>query len=88
MKIVDSHFPIATTRCDFLARAAKGFGSLALSYLLARDAKAQDGGPDRKLFNPLAPKQPHFPAKAKKAEAAAKMRPSMRIKSVFKKDDY
>src|SRR5262245_2754985 len=59
------HFPAAATRRDFLARAVNGFGSLALSYLLARDAKAMDGGKDLKLFNPLAPKQPHFAAKAK-----------------------
>jgi len=55
MKNQQSHFPISTTRRDFLANAANGFGSLALSYLLARDAKAFDGGADRKLFNPLAP---------------------------------
>ncbi|HMB28555.1 MAG TPA: DUF1501 domain-containing protein, partial [Blastocatellia bacterium] len=65
MKNEQSHFPVSTTRRDFLANAANGFGSLALSYLLARDANAFDGGADRKLFNPLAPKQPHFAAKAK-----------------------
>src|SRR5262245_41610419 len=59
------HFPVATSRRDFLARAANGFGSLALSYMLARDAKALDGGKDRRIFNPLAPKQPHFTPKAK-----------------------
>ena len=31
----------------------------------ARDAKALDAGKDRKLFNPLAPKRPHFEPKAK-----------------------
>src|SRR5262245_14822486 len=65
MKNQRLHFPVATTRRDFLARAADGFGSLALSYLLSRDANAQKAGQDRKLFNPLAPRQPHFTPKAK-----------------------
>src|SRR5262249_56322141 len=65
MKIVESHFPLANTRRDFLARAANGFGSLALSYLLAPDANALAAGEDRRLFNPLAPRQPHFEPKAK-----------------------
>src|SRR5215470_9409236 len=68
MKNTHPHFPLAPTRRDFLAHAANGFGSLALSYLLSRDAKAMnagDDGKDRKLFNPLAPKQPHFTPKAK-----------------------
>src|SRR5215468_6865895 len=65
MKIVESHFPIASTRRDFLARAANGFGSLALSHLLSRDANALGVGQDRKLFNPLGPRQPHFTPKAK-----------------------
>src|SRR5262245_54780010 len=65
-EVMENHlpnFPSAATRCDFLARAANGFGALALSYLLARDAKALDGG--TKPFNPLAPKRPHFEPKAK-----------------------
>src|SRR6266540_3393954 len=61
MKNQRLHSPASTTRRDFLARAANGFGSLALSYLLARDAKALDGG--TKPFNPLAPKRPHFDPK-------------------------
>ena len=65
MKTVESHFPLATTRRDFLTRAANGFGSLALSYLLSRDAYALEAGQDRKLFNPLAPRRPHFTPKAK-----------------------
>ena len=70
MKNRHEHFPTASTRRDFLTQAANGFGSLALSYMLARDAKAGgatglDGGKDRKLLNPLATKPPHFPAKAK-----------------------
>jgi len=54
-----SHIPWATTRRDFLLRAGNGFGGLALAALMARDAAA---GPDK---NPLAPRPPHFAAKAK-----------------------
>lgn len=42
-------------------RAGNGFGALALSYLMQRDALAQG----KKLVNPLAPKPPHFAPKAK-----------------------
>jgi len=65
MKSFDNHFRSATSRRDFLARAGNGFGSLALSYLLARDATASEKDGARKLFNPLAPKPPHFTPKAK-----------------------
>jgi hypothetical protein len=54
------HFPIATSRREFLIRTGNGFGALALHALLARDAAAE-----KKPINPLAPKTPHFPAKAK-----------------------
>src|SRR5262245_57107152 len=59
------HFPTAATRRDFLTRAANGFGALALSHLISRDANALDTGQDRKAFNPLAPRSPHFTPKAK-----------------------
>jgi hypothetical protein len=53
--------PAYASRRDFLARAGGGFGLLALAGLLDRaDASAPAGTP-----NPLAPKSPHFPAKAK-----------------------
>jgi hypothetical protein len=65
MKRMKDHFPSATTRRDFLFQAGNGFGALALSSLLARDAAASEKGSARKLFNPLAPKQPHFAPKAK-----------------------
>jgi hypothetical protein len=49
------------TRRAFLRDAFCGFGSLALTYLLQRDqARAATS-----LLNPLAPKRPHEPAKAK-----------------------
>ncbi len=46
-------------RREFLARAGGGIGALALNTLLASNGNAQ--GTD-----PLAPKKPHFPAKAKR----------------------
>jgi len=48
------HAAPAASRREFLSKAGLGFGALAASDLLARDEK-----------NPLAAKQPHFPAKAK-----------------------
>jgi Protein of unknown function (DUF1501) len=50
--------PINRTRRELLREAGGGFGLLALIDLLSRDAKAAS-------INPLAPKAPHFPAKAK-----------------------
>ncbi len=46
-------------RRDFLAQCAGGIGIAALWNLLAADGYAEAGA------NPLAPKAPHFPAKAK-----------------------
>ncbi|MCI0336294.1 MAG: DUF1501 domain-containing protein [Acidobacteria bacterium] len=65
MKKDRSHFPVAATRRDFLSQAGNGFGALALSYLLARDAEALEKERSPKLSNPLAPKRPHYPPKAK-----------------------
>jgi hypothetical protein len=61
------HLPPVQNRRDFLFRAGNGFGSLALSCLLARDGSAApaaspSGSP---AANPLAPKRPHFEGKAK-----------------------
>ncbi len=53
------------TRRQFLRRSGGGFGLLALADLLARDAVALDGG-QAPAANPLAPKPPHFPARAKR----------------------
>ncbi len=65
MKYDNHHLPLAPTRRDFLSQAGNGFGSLALSYLLARDANAAEKDKSPKIVNPLAPKQPHFAPKAK-----------------------
>ncbi|HWQ31971.1 MAG TPA: DUF1501 domain-containing protein [Blastocatellia bacterium] len=63
MKPAQPHLPPVTDRRDFLFRAGNGFGALALSYLLARDAAATEK--PKPLLNPLAPKPPHFAARAK-----------------------
>jgi Protein of unknown function (DUF1501) len=49
---------LPVTRREWLSRTACGFGSLALAGLAATDARAGT--------NPLAPKAPHFPPKAKR----------------------
>ena len=56
------------SRRDFLAKSAFGFGSVALSYLLEKDAAfgaALPNIPATTIVNPLAPKPQHFPAKGK-----------------------
>jgi len=59
---------LPVTRRDFLRRSGMGFGALALAGvmsdagLLAADRRDQPGG----SLSPLAPKKPHFPAKAKR----------------------
>src|SRR5262245_54710487 len=54
------HLPTAVDRRDFLFRAGGGLAGIALSWHLERDAAAAPG-----TANPLAPKKPHFEAKAK-----------------------
>ena len=52
--------PLGTlSRRQLLRQSAVGFGSLALASLLADEASAA-------VANPLAPKTPHFPARAKR----------------------
>lgn len=50
------------SRREFLRRAGGGFGSLALASMLAEEAMADQV---RGALDPLAPRSPHFPAKAK-----------------------
>lgn len=54
---------IYDSRRDFLQRVGNGFGLLALAGLLEQDGRLATAAPAPP--NPLAPKQPHFPAKAK-----------------------
>jgi len=65
VKRSETDIPIATSRRDFLANAANGFGSVALASLLAGDLKAGEQATATKIVNPLAPKTPHFAPKAK-----------------------
>ncbi|MHB1422813.1 MAG: DUF1501 domain-containing protein [Gemmataceae bacterium] len=53
-----------TSRRDFLLRAGAGFGGIALAALLARDAS---GGTLCSADKPLAPRAPHFRARARNA---------------------
>jgi len=61
----EGHFRPALSRREFLARAGTGFGSLALSFMLAQEAMADTKAAGKARYNPLAPKDPMFPTKAK-----------------------
>src|SRR5881227_3488283 len=54
---------LATTRRQFLGRMSVGIGGMALASLFKNDLF----GASTDLVNPLAPRPPHFPAKAKRA---------------------
>jgi hypothetical protein len=58
-----SHQFCGRTRREFLWEIGGGFGGVALSGLLAKDASAATTLP--KFVNPLAPRQPHYTAKAR-----------------------
>src|SRR5437764_1042860 len=68
-----NHSPRYIARREFLTRAGGGIGGLALLSLLSQDhARAQDTTIENRnalrapeIDNPLAPRPPHFPAKAK-----------------------
>lgn len=55
------------TRREFLERTGMGFGAMSLASILGLSlgGNASAAATAAKLSNPLAPKQPHFPAKAK-----------------------
>jgi hypothetical protein len=58
--------PMYRTRRDFLKRVGNGFGLLALAGLLDQEGLlCPDVQAAEMAVNPLAPKQSHFPAKAK-----------------------
>ncbi len=59
-----NHIARPTSRREFLLRAGGGFGGLALAALLARDAAAGTTA-GCAATNPLAPKAPHLPARAR-----------------------
>src|ERR1700757_4563363 len=55
---------IFRSRRDFLRRVGSGFGMLALAGLLGQEGLLEAAEDDRSI-QPLAPRKPHFPAKAK-----------------------
>jgi hypothetical protein len=61
---LSNHIARPTSRREFLLRAGAGFGGLALTALLARDA-AGGKGTRCAADNPLAPRAPHFSARAR-----------------------
>ena len=60
--LTSDHVKPSSTRRDFFLRAGLGFGSLALSALMAEKAAAD--APEIDPTRPLAPRLPHFAAKA------------------------
>jgi hypothetical protein len=57
-----SPLPGPSSRREFLRQAGGGFGALALAWLLEQDARAAESHDG----NPLAPRAPHFPARAQR----------------------
>ncbi len=57
--------PAFATRRQFLSRAGQGFGMLALAGLLQEQGLLVGPAAAASTVNPLEPRQPHFPAKAK-----------------------
>jgi hypothetical protein len=57
--------PVFASRRAFLRRAGGGFGMLALASLLDEQHLLADDTAEADRLNPLAPKPPHFPARAK-----------------------
>jgi hypothetical protein len=55
---------IFRSRRDFLRRTGNGFGLVALAGLLGQEGLLEAAEDDRSI-QPLAPRKPHFPAKAK-----------------------
>src|SRR5713101_9077954 len=68
-KYVEGHAPkpadFFLTRRQFLQRAGMGFGALGLATLLAEDCLGAAPVQDAEPLSALAPRSPHFPAKAK-----------------------
>src|SRR5947209_3953826 len=61
---LDNALTLARTRRHFFRDCAVGLGSVALSSLLARETRGADA-PRSPRRDPLAPRKPHFPGKAK-----------------------
>src|SRR5690349_9585992 len=57
------HTEQPATRREFLARAGGGFGAMAMSYLMSSVGRGEVT--TKAVLDPLAPKQPHYRARAK-----------------------
>jgi hypothetical protein len=67
-RYVPNQTPCGRTRREFLWQVGGGFAGLALIDLLSRDGFLAAGGPTQpRTANPLTPRPPHFPARAKHA---------------------
>ena len=60
-----SNLPLPSRR-QMLRHTGAGFGSLALTALLAEESAGALTPPDHTERNPLSPRRPHFPARAKR----------------------
>jgi hypothetical protein len=58
----DPHVPAFRSRRDFLRLAGGGFGALALSAMLAEEARGEKASDPA---DPFAPRKPHFDTKAR-----------------------
>jgi hypothetical protein len=63
--LITSPSPVFPTRRGFLRSAGNGFGMLALAGMLDGQGLLAAGLEADRSLNPLAPRAPHFPAKAK-----------------------
>jgi hypothetical protein len=57
---------LPATRRDFLCRSGMGFASLGLANLMASQGLVSAAPDAARSVSPLAPKQPHFPARARR----------------------
>src|SRR6266568_3726932 len=57
---------LALTRRQFLCRCGMGMGALSLASLFSNLGFLNSAGAAESFISPLVPKQPHFPAKAKR----------------------
>ncbi len=62
-----------TRRRWFLGQCGVGLAGIAANTLLAQDAPTKAKSADAQSPNPLAPKQPHFPGKAKRVSIYFKL---------------
>src|SRR5215208_7484611 len=57
---------LSLTRRELLSRMGNGFAALGLTGLMASEGLLAGPAEASTMLNPLAPKKPHFPARAKR----------------------